>query len=141
MVPSHTSLLSVVLRDRTWLHVGTRPHTHAFSHMSTYSLSCPVKYRNTRPSTHITQLTHVVQSGSTVAKKAQLWVKSSITPRGEECLVDDKRIWKQNTYGFRRYHCTNQVGLNFLLFSVQAAFYMHSLTSLTLHNVYDNCHL
>ncbi len=137
VTPTHTSLLSVLPCNKRVQKANTHGHSHP--HVDRYPLSLSSQsvgetqkilhtlYIVGPPHTHTHRhISHMRFNLGQLWKAARLWVKSSITPRGEECLVDHKRIWKQNTQGFRQYHCTSHVGLNFLLFSVLTAFYAHS---------------
>lgn len=101
--------------QQTCLPVFPPPHTCVHTH--THNLSLLVWYphsytqaqkKRNPPLPHIFQIARATTSThkhiwrmqlnlGQLQQRALLWVKSSITPHEEECLVDHKKMWKQNT--------------------------------------------
>lgn len=112
---SYISLLSVTLcNKRAFLsslcptHVRTHTHTPSLFQCDTLTQTHKHKKKRNPPLPHIFQIArattsthkhiwHMQLNLGQLQQRALLWVKSSITPHEEECLVDHKRMWKQNT--------------------------------------------
>lgn len=91
------------------------PHMHTHTHHLSFSVVPSLRHTSTHkkkernpPLSHIFQIArattsthkhiwHMQLNLGQLQQRALLWVKSSITPHEEECLVDHKSMWKQNT--------------------------------------------